>query len=165
MAGKTYVIKDIFRHASFISEYKPLSDLYQTYTVNDGETPHTIAEQFYGASEYYWVILIFNNLYSMTTDWPLDQYTLERFCSQKYTDAHMYQTRHYERDDSVIGEVKDFYVGWTVPANPGPLDPTVYPVSFYDFEARLNDAKRKILILRPELLSEFLTQFGEAISG
>jgi hypothetical protein len=79
----------------------------------------------------------------------------------------MYQTRHFERDNNIIGEFKEFYPGtaWATPTNPGVGDPTVYPVSFIEWEGKLNDEKRKINILRPELLSEFVKQYEASING
>jgi hypothetical protein len=44
-----YIVKDIFRQAGFISEYKPVSDLYESYTIVDGDTPHSLSEKFYGS--------------------------------------------------------------------------------------------------------------------
>lgn len=163
LGGKTFTIKDIFRQAAFISEYKPLSDLYESYTILDGETPHTISEKFYSTGSYFWVILVFNNIQSMFKDWPLSENVLQLTCEEKYGE-YLHHVRHYERNGNVIGEFKEFSSPWVIPDNPGPLDPTVYPVSFYEYESKLNDAKREILILRPQLIGEFVTQFKEAIN-
>ena len=164
MDNKTYVIKDIFRQAAFISEYKPLSDLYESYTIVDGETPHMLSERFYGSGDYYWVILKFNNIHSMYIDWPLSTYGLEQYCKQKYG-VYWQSVRHYEKDGIVVGEYKDFHPNWVPPANPEPSNGLLYPVTFYDYESEINDQKRVINILRPELLSEFVSQFKETING
>lgn len=160
--GKTYVIKDIFRQATFISEYKPVSDLYENYTILDGETPHMLAERFYGSGDYFWVILIFNNIQNLYIEWPLGTYELEQYCKQKYGD-HWQSIKHFEIGDIIVGEYKEFHENWVPPSTP--VGSLIYPVSFYDYETRLNEEKRKIQILRPELLSEFVSQFKVAING
>ena len=161
---KTYVVKDIFRQATFISEYKPVSDLYETYVIVDGETPHMLAERFYGSGDYFWVILIFNNIQSIYVDWPLSTYALEQFCQQKYGN-YWQGVKHYEKDGIIVGEYKEFHANWVPPTNPEPSNGLIYPVSFYEYESLINDKKREINILRPELLSEFVSQFRVAING
>jgi Base plate wedge protein 53 len=165
--NKTVIIRDFFRRSVFLTEYKPLSDLYQSYTISEGETPHYVAGKFYGSQYYHWVVLIFNEIYDQQFDWPLDQVSLENLCKDRYGPITMYQTRHFERDNNIIGEYKEFFPGttWVSPINPGVGDPTVYPVSFIEWESRLNDEKRKIKILRPELLSEFVKQYEASING
>ena len=164
---KAVLVRDIFRRAAFITEYKPLTDLYHPYTIYEGETAQSVAQKFYGSQYYHWVVLLFNEIHDQQFDWPLDQVSLENMCKDRYGIPTMYQTRHYERDNNVIGEFKEFFPGttWVPPTNPGPSDPTVYPVSFLEWENKLNDEKRKIIILRPELLPEFVKQYEAAING
>lgn len=161
--GQQYPMKDIFRQAGFITEYKPLSDLYESYTIIDGETPHMISERFYGSAEYFWVILVFNNIQNLYFDWPLTSHALELFCQEKYGE-HWLEVKHYENDGFVVGEYKDFHENWTPPIMPSQSG-LLYPVTFYEYESKVNDEKRRIEILRPELLSEFVTQFKKAING
>lgn len=159
-------IRDFFRRSYFITEYRPLIDLYQPYTVKEGETAHYVAGEFYGSQNYHWVILLFNEIHDQQFDWPLGQVALENMCQDRYGPITMYQTRHYERDGFVIGEFKEYFPGvtWTSPANPGPQDPSVYPVSFIEYETKLNDEKRQIKILRSELLGEFVKQYEASIN-
>lgn len=163
--GKDYVVKDIFRRCMFISEYKPYSDLYTTYTVNDGESPQMIAHKLYDSAEHDWVLLMFNEIHNPYFDWPMGQLDLENYVKGKYGESIMYMTKHYTKDGMVVGEVKEWVDGsatWTPPANPGGL---VSAVSFMDYETALNDERRIIHILRPELLSDFIAQFDKAING
>jgi hypothetical protein len=170
IGGKTHLVRDFFRRAAFVSEHKPLADLYETYTVKEGESAQSVALDFYGSALYHWVVLIFNEIHDQHFDWPLDQLSLEKYCQEKYGANTMYMTRHYEQDGNVIGEFKDFIsqeggeLSWNPPQNPGPENPLIYPVSFIEWETRLNDAKRKILILRPALLSEFVNQYEASVN-
>lgn len=166
--GKDYIVKDIFRRCMFISEYKPYSDLYTTYTVKDGETPQMIANELYDSAGHDWVLLMFNEIHNPYFDWPMGQQNLENFVKDKYGENVMYMTKHYTQNGLIVGEVKEWVDGsttWTPPTNPGPGNPNIYPVSFMEYETELNDARRIIHILRPELLSDFISQFDKAING
>jgi hypothetical protein len=162
--NKTSLVTDILRRSSFISEYKPYSDLYSSYAILDGETPQSLAYKYYGAATYHWVILMFNELHNPYFEWPVDSFTLKNICIEKYTETTMYMVRHYELDGLVVGEVKEF-VDKNIPWIPPTDVEGRTPISFYDYEEQMNDAKRQILILRPELLGEFVTQFANTING
>lgn len=161
LKGSEIVVRDILKRSAFISEYKPYVDLYSTYTIKDGETPQSIAYKVYGAASYHWVVLMFNEIHNPYFDWPLNSLNLEKYCWDKYNQV-MYQTKHYELDGNVVGIIKEFNpnITWVPPVFTG----LGSAVSFYDFETQLNDAKREIRILRPELLGEFVKQFGESLS-
>lgn len=164
--GVTYIVKDILRRSAFVSEYKPMSDLYQTYTILDGETPSSVALKFYSSPFLHWVVLIFNEIHDQLKEWPVGSNVLEDLVRAKYGADTMYKVRHYEQDSLVVGYTKEFSpdIEWVPPENPGPENPNIYPVSFMDYETALNDAKRKIIILRPELLGDFLKQFEDTIN-
>lgn len=161
-----YIVRDILRRSAFISEYKPLTDLYTSYTIGDGESPSSVALKFYGSPTLHWIILIFNEIHNQLGGWPLDTVNLEKTVKEKYGEVAMFQTRHYEKDGFIVGFTKEFSpdVTWVPPENPGVEDPNIYPVSFLEYESRLNEEKRKITILRPELVREFITQFESSIN-
>lgn len=161
IAGNNLAVTDILRRSKFISEYRPYTDLYDAYTIMDGDTPQSLALKFYGATTYHWVVLMFNEIHNMYTDWPLGVLALERVAGAKYG-SDLYETAYFKDSDGhIIGEVADYYSGWVPPTNPGQF----LAVSWYDHEVDLNESRRTIRILRPELLGEFVRQFGVSIRG
>jgi hypothetical protein len=162
LGGTDYLARNILLRSIFISEYRPYTDLFTPHTILDGETPQSLAKSIYGSQFYHWVILVTNEIHNPYFDWPLEQLDLERVCEQKYGTA-MYVTRHYEHNGLVVGEVKVFKdaASWVPPTFSGLAE----AVSFYDYEQELNDQKRYITILRPELLGEFVKQFGDSLNG
>lgn len=163
-AGKTDRVTDILRRSSFISEYTNYTDLYASYTILDGETPQSLAYRYYGAATYHWVILMFNELHNQYFEWPVDAFTLKNICIEKYSELYMYMVKHYESESLVVGQIKEFVNKDTLWVPPEVVVGAT-PISFYDYEEQLNDDKRQILILRPELLGEFVKQFAESING
>lgn len=162
LLGKESIVRDILRRCSFISEYKPYTDLFTAYTIVDGDTPQSLAIKFYDSPYLHWVILITNEIHNPYFDWPLNILDLEKFCKEKYGAVTMYMTKHWEINNIVVGEVKVFNsnVAWIPPTFTG----SATAVSFYDYEQKLNDAKRQLTILRPELLGDFVKQFGDAVN-
>lgn len=160
--GKESVVRDILRRATFISEYKPLTDVLTPHLIMDGETPQTLAKTLYGAATYHWIVLMFNELHNPYFDWPLSALDLDRVCIEKYGADTMYMTKHYELNDIIVGEIKQFSknVPWIAPEAVGES----VAVSFFDYEDRLNDKRRSINVLRPELLREFVHQFESSIN-
>lgn len=159
--SSTSIVKDIFRRNVFISEYTNYTDLYTSYTIVDGDTPDSLAVKFYQSPTFHCVILLFNEIHSVDQEWPLQENELTKYCGEKYGE-YLYHTKHYEYEGNVVGQIKDFSLG-------NPYTPPVFPglgtaVSFYDYETELNDKKRQIQILRVELLSDFVTQFQNAIN-
>jgi hypothetical protein len=147
----------------FISEYKPYTDLYSSYTILDGDTPQSLALKYYSSASYHWVIMMFNEIHNPYFEWPIDAFTLKNICIDKYGEDVMYMTRHIvDYDGDIVGEVKIFDKSYTW--IPPEIMPNTIPISFYDYEEELNDAKREIHILRPELLGDFVKQFGVSIN-
>jgi len=162
--SKNTVVKDILCRNMMASEYKPLTDLYSKYNVVDGETPQLLAQRFYGSSFYHWVILLFNEIHNPYFDWPVHSSSIENICIDKYGSENINAIRHYTNSDGIIiGEIKTFSsdVVWVPPANPFGGN----PVTFYEHEEIINESKRKIMMMRPELLGDFVSQFEVKING
>lgn len=176
--GNRYAVKDILRRTYFTSEIKPYSNLYNEYNVPDGGTPESVSLSLYKTPYYHWVIMMFNQINNPYFDWPLQQIDLDVYCKEKYGkhtsgarsgEYIMFETRHYEIDNLIIGQVNDWIKNsWTVPPQPvqltGQVDQLSYPVTFYEYENDINDEKRKIKILKPELLGDFVRQFEAKIN-
>jgi hypothetical protein len=166
--GIDSVVKNVLERARFITEYAPYTDLFQVYEISNGETVQSIANDYYGSATYHWVIMIFNEIHDLENEWPRDNYQLDIYCTNKYGSAKDSVMSWIDPNGNVVGEVKTFVLGqiWTPPANPGTLGNTYYlPMTFVEYEEKLNEAKRIIKIMRPELLGDFVKQFHDKLNG
>lgn len=68
---------------------KALNDivLFDEYDIIDGDTPEIISEKLYGTPYYHWLIMISNDLYDHINDFPLTDYELSEYVTNKYSDA------------------------------------------------------------------------------
>ena len=142
---KVSVVKDITRNIRFRRDVLSNVTLYDEYDIVDGETPEIIAEKVYGNPEYHWIIMLTNERYDYITDFPLPEYTLEKYIVDKYG-AQRYATQHYVDAN-----------GFVVNSDASGAE----SVSNDDYERTLNEAKRRIKIISPELLSVILKQYEE----
>lgn len=165
--GKSFTVKDILRRSTFISEYKPYSDLYEEYVLNDSETLHSLAEAYYGSVYYYWVITLFNEIHDVNFEFPMSTSILENYIEELYS-TDKYKIKYYVDSwtNLIAGEIKEYVPGFIESANPGEVNNERYtPVTFFDHEVKLNDEKRYIKLLRKELLSDFITQLRRSLSN
>lgn len=145
------IVKDITKNVRLRKQILSNITVYDTYDMQEGETPEIVAAKIYGAAEYHWVIMLANDRYDYKNDFPMDQYSLNDYITDKYgpDEADWYAVHHYEDED-----------GYTVSYDPDNLA-SLTPISNYDYEVRLNDSKRQIKIIHPRLLGNILKQYGE----
>jgi len=65
----TKQVVDILRRVKFVDTFGRLKS-YKEYTVQYGETPDIVATKLYGSSEWYWLIMLFNEMTDPFRDWP-----------------------------------------------------------------------------------------------
>lgn len=144
---KVSVVQDITRNIRFRRDVLANVSLYDEYDIVDGETPEIIAEKVYGNPEYHWIIMLANERHDYITDFPLPEYTLEKYIVDKYG-AQRYAIHHYE--DANGFTVNSDAVG-------------AQSVSNDDYERLLNESKRRIKIISPDLISSILKQYKELL--
>ena len=129
---------------------------YDSYDIQDGETPEIIAELAYGSSLYHWVLMIANQNFDYVNDWPQPQYELEQYILKKYGSWAAADAPHHYVDAN----------GWIVnQGNKNVYGETevTYPVSNFDYEVSVNESKRRIQLIAPQDLFRILAQFKNLI--
>ena len=75
---------NILKRIAFTDSLKENTSYFVEYTIKDGETPESIAHDFYGDVGLYWVVLLLNDIINPYYDWPMDANTLDDYISKKY---------------------------------------------------------------------------------
>lgn len=163
------LVKNIFRRAKLRTDVDRAITAYEFYTIKEGERPDIIANKFYGDPELDWVILIVNNITSIRDEWPLSNNDLNTHMIDKYgsesalAEVHHYETREirdqYNRTVLESGlEVDQNFVFSYTPIGGVTQDISAAgPVSNYEYERTVNDAKRVIRILKEEYVSALVS--------
>ena len=169
-------VKNLFKRAKLRTDIDQSITAFDFYLIQDNERPDIIADKIYGNVELDWVILVTNNITSIRNQWPLSNNELYNYSLEKYiSEENMMATHHFETK-----EIKDKYgrilleeklivdqnFSFTYTKDDNTVE-TVTPaqsVSNYAYEQRLNEDKRKIRILKPSLLSGFISDFRNIMS-
>jgi hypothetical protein len=150
---KLYLVTDIITNVRVKMDLLKNIVYYDEYDIRDGDTPEIISELFYNTPQYHWIVMLINERFDYINDFPMTQSALEAFIQQKYGD-NLYDIHHYETSEGYV--VNSDYV------NPqGQAD--ALPVTNYEYEVGINESKRSIKMIPPNILGEVLSQFREIL--
>ena len=162
-------VKNIFRRAKLRDDLKFNFTSLLDYYIGDGIRPDQVADRLYGDPELDWVVLTSANIINVRDEWPLDSFEVYNYSLNKYGDD-LNQIRHYEttevKDSSgrlILPKGKIVDAGFTIP-DPSSPTATLNPVggvTNYEYESKLNDAKRSICIITPNYLQVFLNDMKD----
>tara|TARA_R100001369_G_scaffold92307_2_gene136669 strand:- start:247 stop:774 length:528 start_codon:yes stop_codon:yes gene_type:complete len=150
--GELKVVTNLLRRVGIRAKVKANTMLYDTYDVRNGETPESIAFKLYDDAELHWVILLVNDITDRFHDWPMTEAQFLQFIKDKYTNVdaiHHYEISQESGDTSIkisIGTDNTDY-------------PSATAITNYEYEQEVQDAKRKIRLLDPSYVSDFVEEF------
>lgn len=148
-------VTDIATRVKLRDEIKNNVVFWDEYDVREGERPETIAFNLYSDAERHWIILLANDIVNPYYDWPLSYLELERYLTKKYgTVEAINAVHHYESfGDSTVPDgmiVDSTFVN-------------KISVSNRDYETALNEAKRRIRLIKPVYVSEIEQEFIDLV--
>ena len=165
----TISVKNIFRRSKLRTDIDQTITAFNYYYVKESYRPDMVAEEIYNDSELDWVVLTSNNIINVRDQWPLSHNDLYNYMLEKYgSEQNILGISHYETK-KVVDEYNRTVIsaGLQVDAdftfqykNYSNSMITVNPavaVTYYDYEVKVNENKRKIKILKSEYLSAFIT--------
>ena len=155
-----YKFKDVtnlLRRVALRAKVRTNVLLYDTYDVKSGETPESLSHRLYGDSEYHWIIMLVNDITDRYHDWPMSEGQFQQYMKDKYSDAdavHHYEISQESGDTDIkinIGTSNTDY-------------PTATLITNYEYEQKLQDDRRKIRLLDPSFISQFVTEYQSLMS-
>ena len=192
-AGKFKLSKNLFRKVRARDSINAIFSSSVKYTIKSGQTPDEIAFDLLGDSSHYWTILLINNITDTQTQWPYDDYELDKIIEDRYGNLAD-KIRHWETK-----EVKNSYgdivlesgiiievFSNTTAQNASSYTPTwswtyvysrsdsavtertltgsdLYPTTNREYEHQLNDLKREIWIPQPSSISMMESEIEELL--
>jgi len=167
--------KNLFRRAKVREDLFDNFMQFDKYKIIGDERPDNVAQKVYDNDDLDWVVLMSNNIIDIKNEWPLTQSQLNEFINEKYTAQQLVSIHHYEtlelRDNKnqlilpaglVVDEDfnMEYLSGGQVKSTNSLVDGRpVKAVTFFDYENDLNEQKRNINVLKPELLGVFIKDF------
>lgn len=77
-------VKDISVNVRFRSKVLENITLFDEYDIKDGETAEIISAQYYGNSNYHWIVMLTNEKYDYIEDWPMQSSTLNAVIDDEF---------------------------------------------------------------------------------
>ena len=150
--GKFKDVKNLLRRVGIRTKVKVNAMLFDTYDVKNGETPESIAFKLYGDSELHWVIMLINDITDRFHDWPMSEAQFLQFVNDKYDNVDA--IHHYEIPQSSGDTSKKINIGTS-----NSDYPTATAITNFEHEQEQQDVKRKIRLLDPSYLDDFVEEF------
>jgi len=160
--GDPKVVTHLLKRVALHSKASETIALFDTYDVRNGETPEMIAHKYYDDAEYHWVILLINNITDRYHQWPMNTRQFLSHLAERYDNVdavHHYEIYQESGDTSVkinIGTSNIDVDGNTI------ADATL--VTNREYEEEKQDVLRKIRLLDPVYLEQFVEEFERLVS-
>ena len=163
-------VKNLFRRIKLREDVFQDATVFEKYQIKGDNRPDNVANEIYGDPELDWLVLTANNIINIQTEWPLPQLSFDAFVLDKYGSyENLNAVHHYE---TIV--VKNAAGITLVPAGLQVDEGSSYtyyelgqasfvstgdfttPVTNYEYEERIEEAKRNIFILKPRYLTVVL---------
>jgi hypothetical protein len=142
------IIADITKRITLIPDARNDDAICGNYYIRDGETAHSLAQDFYNESDHYWLILLVNQITDPFFQWPLTTVEFERYMDFRYglqadvVRHYLWNEREYETSPNL----------------------EAYPVTNREHENNLNESRRKIKVVREQWLSKVIEEHKRLLS-
>ena len=170
---KVYTAKNLWRRNDIRDDYLSNVVLFDDFFINPGDTPESIAFNYYERADFGWTILIVNDITNYHEQWPRSATALKDYVYNKYDNPEyvmMYETtevidalgrRIVEAGKRVPSNFQVTYYDGT--ASAGVTVNPVSAVSYYQYEERLNNEKERIQLIKPTYIEEFVQLYTASL--
>jgi len=142
------LVRDISVNLDIIKAIKENVSIFDYYTIKDGETPESIAFDYYEDSEKNWLIIMMNDIVDPFNDWPLSITEMNKYIELVYGVGNESAHHHWEKNGIVVESD----------------GPGVVSITNRQYEERKNESKRKIKLLHKSYADQAETEILKAIA-
>ena len=179
------VVTDITRRSSVLKKLEGNPYLFLPYTVTEGDTIETIADDYYGDPGLSWLIVMANNIIDPIADFFKDYQTFNEFVIQKYSkDAEKsldralkkYEILEWTQDTSRTDNIiyyrsvynKDVLLSKETFLN-NETTKNFYtdfqPLRFFQYETEENDKLRTIQLISSQYTGQVIQEMRTILNG
>ena len=156
--GDFRLTPNILKRIAVRANIKTTTSLFDTYDVKEGETPEMIADKLYGNPEFHWVVLMMNDVVDRYHQWPMSRRQFLAHLNDKYTNGD--GVHHYEISQSSGDTNIKINIGTSNTDHP-----TATAITNREYEQERQDSLRKIRLLDPDFIDDFVTEFEILLEG
>ena len=160
-------VKNLFKRGKLKEDIAADATLFTKYKVQGDDRPDNVASKVYGDVNLDWLVMLCNNIINLQSEWPLLQAEFDRYLIDKYGSyenlnlIHHYETIEIKNQMGVVlvpegltvdSDYSITYFDW-VDEKEITQTNIVTPITNEDYETKLDDEKRNILLLKPKYLN------------
>ena len=130
------------------------------YAIKDGESPDTVAFNYYEDASYAWLVLLSNNIIDPYYEWPLSVYNFENFIKKKYGSIPAAQatTIHCEHNTKDITVSAD-----SLTVSNGVSSGDYAAIDAYTYHDKINENRKFIKLINRSYLAQVTEQFNSLV--
>lgn len=144
-------IVDISHRFSLNFSLKEVTTHYTEIQLFEGDTPESVSMRYYGTQDYWWLVLVVNNIIDPLYDWLMSDDEIYNYCKLLYGDE-INAYHHYEDSDFNIYESQN-------------TQENLMPVTNLEWHEHLNEKKRRINIIHSKFLPHIEKKLSEMIKN
>ena len=160
-------VKNLFKRGKLADDIFPNLSFFTKYQIEGDDRPDNVAYKVYNDATVDWVVLLSNNYTNIQSEWPLLQNDFDRYLLDKYgtyeklNAVHHYETSEIKNVDGAtitpagLTVASDYSVTYYDAATGQEVEKenTAVEVTNYEYESKIEDAKRDIYLLKPMYLN------------
>ena len=157
--GEVKIVTNLLKRVAIIYKVKNNSVFYDTYTVQNGDTPESIADKLYDDPELHWVVLLFNDITDRYHQWPMMEQQFNTYVNEKYDNPD--GIHHYEISQS-SGNTKtkiEVYANEALYSGDTDFYSSATAITNREYEESEQDKKRQIRLIDPTFVDQFVEEF------
>ena len=159
-------VKNLFRRGFLREDIFQDLTFFTKYQVRGDDRPDNVAFEIYKDSTLDWLVLTANNIVNIQNEWPIPNSVFDELMTERYGTyenliggIHHYETVEVKdaRDVIIVNkglQVESTYSVTFFDERAGDMKtvtPTI-PITNYQYEQKINEAKRNIFLLKPKYL-------------
>ena len=161
-----FKVRDFTRHARILVEIRENDRYTADYYIRDNETPTSLAQDFYGNPNLFWILLNLNDMIDPWKDWPMKYWELVQYTKGKYRVEDEGETMFWGIDGLWFRdyEITEALLKYEWAESREHFKSKADKMSYFDYENFRNDEKRLIRIVRPEQIDDVVMQYRKEIN-
>ena len=160
-------VKNLFKRGKLADDIFANLSFFTKYQIEGDDRPDNVTYKVYSDSTVDCVVLLSNNYINIQSEWPLLQNDFDRYLLDKYgtyeklNAVHHYETSEIKNVDGAtitpagLTVASDYSVTYYDAATGQEVEKenTAVEVTNYEYESKIEDAKRDIYLLKPMYLN------------
>lgn len=164
--GTKILLNDITSFATLSRTWRQKTNIQLPYSIGEGELPHMISNRLYGSVDYWWLILLMNDIYDLDEQWPRSYEALNKYIDAKYPDNSRSDVHHYIDSNGLIVDLLSLRIELGLTDDSEVINvANIESITIEDFEFAVNESKKSIILIDPDFIPTIQKEFEEAMAS